>query len=165
MPNTPTQVADDVIVKIEYSLAIDGEILDSSAEEGPLEYLQGHDNLVPGLEKALTGMEIGDELKVTVEPDEGYGVYDDEAVSHIPRLEMPSDIPLEVGTELVMEDDDGSYISAVITWVGADEVKLDFNHPLAGRSLDFEIKIIGLREASAEELEHGHVHASGHHHD
>lgn len=164
MTNSPSQVADGVVVKIEYTLAIAGEILDSSEEEGPLEYLQGHENIVPGLEKALDGKKIGDALKVTVEPEAGYGVYDAEAVSHIPRLEMPVDIPLEVGTELLMEDDDGSYISAVITWVGADEIKLDFNHPLAGRTLDFDIKVVGLREASEEELEHGHVHAPGHQH-
>ncbi len=164
MSKTPEVVNGDVVVKIEYTLTVDGELLDSSEEEGPLEYLHGYDNIVPGLEKALAGKSIGDTVKVTVKPEEGYGEYDDGATAFVPRLEMPDEIPLEAGTEIVMEDDEGDYVTAIITWVGADEVKLDFNHPLAGYTLDFDVKVIGLREATEEELDHGHVHAEGHEH-
>jgi FKBP-type peptidyl-prolyl cis-trans isomerase SlyD len=160
----PTTVADGVVVKIEYTLIVDSEVLDSSNEEGPLEYLHGHRNIVPGLEKVLVGKKVGDSLQVSVPPEEGYGVYDDEASTFVPREEIPADVPLEPGVELVMEDDDGEELSAVITWVGADEVQLDFNHPLAGRTLEFEVKVVGLREATEEELEHGHAHMDGHGH-
>lgn len=164
MTKKPTVVADDVVVEIEYTLTVDGEIVDSSEEEGPLEYLHGYENIVPGLEKALAGKKVGDSVKVTVKPEEGYGEYDDEAVAFVPRMEIPSEIPLEEGTEIVMEDEDEDYITAVIAWIGADEVKLDFNHPLAGYTLEFDVKIVGMREAAPEEIDHGHVHAEGHHH-
>ena len=160
----PTQVSDDVVVQIEYKLTVDGEVLDSSEEEGPLEYLHGYDNIVPGLEEALEGKKIGDSLHVTVKPDDGYGEYDEEAVSLVPRKEIPQDIPLKEGTEIMMEDEDGDHVSAVITWIGPDKVKLDFNHPLAGYTLDFDVKVIGLRAATEEELDHGHVHMEGHEH-
>jgi len=157
-------VEHDVVVKIEYMLTVDGEVLDSSEEEGPMEYLHGYGNIVEGLENALKGLKVGDEIKVTVPPEEGYGEYDPEANAHVPRMELPPEIPLEEGTEIVMEDDDGTVMQAVITWVGADEVKLDFNHPLAGYTLDFEVKIVGLRAPTEDELDHGHAHEEDHHH-
>ncbi len=160
----PTQIADDVVVKIEYTLTVEGEILDSSADEGPLEYLHGHENIVAGLELALTGKKVGDKISVTVEPAAGYGEYDDESVAFVDRMEIPVGVPLEEGTEIVMEDDDGEAMSATITWVGPDEVKLDFNHPLAGETLHFEVEIVGLRAPTVEELDHGHVHDEGYHH-
>jgi FKBP-type peptidyl-prolyl cis-trans isomerase SlyD len=160
----PTTIADDVVVKIEYTLIVDSEVLDSSADEGPLEYLHGHDNIVAGLEAALSGKKVGDSLQVTISPEDGYGEYDDEATAYVPREEIPTDVPLEEGVEIVMEDDEGDVMSAVIVWVGADEVKLDFNHPLAGRELEFEVKVVGLRAATEEELEHGHAHVEGHEH-
>jgi FKBP-type peptidyl-prolyl cis-trans isomerase SlyD len=160
----PISIADGVVAKIEYTLIVDSEVLDSSNDEGPLEYLHGHGNIVPGLEKVLVGKKVGDSLQVTVSPEEGYGEYDEEATAHVPREEIPADVPLEPGVELVMEDDDGEELSAVITWVGPDEVQLDFNHPLAGRTLEFEVKVVGLREATEEELEHGHAHMEGEEH-
>lgn len=165
MAKTPTLVADDVVVEIEYTLTVDGEVLDSSEEDGPLEYLHGYENIVLGLERALTGKAVGDTVKVTVKPEDGYGELDEEAIVFVPREEIPAEIPLEEGTEIVMEDDDGEYVTAIISWIGADEVKLDFNHPLAGYTLNFDVKVVGLREATEEELDHGHVHAGGHHHD
>ncbi len=161
----PGVVARNVVVKIEYTLTVDGEVVDTSEEEGPLEYLHGHGNIVDGLENALEGKKIGDRLQVSVPPAEGYGEYDDEAQAHVPRLELPADIPAEEGTELVIEDEDGDFLQAVITWVGADEVRLDFNHPLAGYALDFDVEVVGLRAATSEELDHGHAHMEGHEHD
>ena len=160
MPN-PTTIADDVVVEIEYTLTVEGEVLDSSEEEGPLAYLHGHDNIVPGLEKALAGKKVGDSVTVTVSAEEGYGEYDEEATAYVPRAEIPADVPIEEGVEIVMEDEEGDVLAAVITWVGADEVKLDFNHPLAGRALDFDVKVVGLRAATEEELDHGHAHMEG----
>jgi FKBP-type peptidyl-prolyl cis-trans isomerase SlyD len=165
MSSEPTIIADNVVVKIEYTLTVDGEVVDSSAEEGPLEYLHGHQNIVEGLEKALTGKKVGEAVAVVVPPEQGYGAYDDDATAFVDRLEMPADVPLEEGVEIVMEDEDGDYMTAYIAWVGADEVKLDFNHPLAGETLHFDVKITGLRQPTAEELDHGHVHDHKHGHE
>jgi FKBP-type peptidyl-prolyl cis-trans isomerase SlyD len=162
MSSEPTIIADNVVVKIEYTLTVDGEVVDSSAEEGPLEYLHGHQNIVEGLEKALTGKKVGEAVTVVVPPEQGYGAYDDDATAFVDRLEMPAGVPLEEGVEIVMEDEDGDYMTAYIAWVGADEVELDFNHPLAGETLNFEVEVIGLRQPTEEELDHGHVHDHKH---
>jgi FKBP-type peptidyl-prolyl cis-trans isomerase SlyD len=160
----PTTVKDGVVVSIDYELTVDGEILDASEESEPLEYLHGYSNIVPGLEDKLTGLSIGDTIKVTVSPDDGYGEYDEEAVARVPRIEFPAEIPLEVGVEIAVREEDGSLMSATIAWVGADEVELDFNHELAGKTLHFDVKILGLRLPTDEELEHGHAHGAGHDH-
>lgn len=159
-----TRAADDLVVTIEYELTVDGEVLDSSAEEGPLEYLHGHENIISGLEKELTGMQAGESKKVIVAPEEGYGLVDPEAVLEIPREEFPDELPLEIGTELEMTDDEGDMLFAKILEVGKETVKLDTNHPLAGKTLYFEVKVVALRAASDEELEHGHVHSGHEHH-
>ncbi len=159
--DAPAQISENVVVKIEYMLRVNDEVLDSSEQEGPLEYLHGHGNIVAGLEAALTGKMIGDRLRVTVSPEQGYGAYDEQAVAFVPRIEIPGEIPLVAGTELVFEDDEGNFLEATINWIGADEVKLDFNHPLAGETLDFDIRVVGLRKATEQELEHGHAHPEG----
>jgi len=159
----PTVVADDVVVSMEYTLTVNGEVLDSSEETDPLEFLQGHQNIVPGLERELYGMKIGDSKKVTVSPEDAYGTIDKDAFLEISRDEFPEDIPLEVGVELDLRDDEDEVMSATISEVEGDMVQLDLNHPLAGETLQFDIKITGLRIPTEEELEHGHVH--GHDHD
>ncbi len=160
----PAEVANDVVVSMEYTLTVDGAIVDSSDEDGPLEFLQGHGNIISGLEKALYGMKTGENKRVVVGPAEGYGDYDPKAVMDVPRREFPREIPLKPGVELEVTDQDGDTQFARIVSVGKDEVKLDFNHPLAGKTLHFEITIGDLRIASSEELAHGHVHAHGHGH-
>jgi len=159
----PTVVADDVVVTMDYTLIVNGEVIDSSDGNDPLEFLQGHQNIVPGLERELYGLKIGDSKKVTVAPAEGYGEVDLDAFLDISRSEFPDDIPLEIGVELDLRDDDGEVMSATISQVEGDNVQLDLNHPLAGETLEFDVKIVGLRQPTEEELEHGHVH--GHDHD
>jgi len=158
-----TTVANDLVVSIEYTLTVDGELIDSSEGEGPLDYLHGHANIIPGLEKELTGMSIGDSKKVKVAPAEAYGELDEEAVIEIPRDEFPEDVPLEPGIELEITDDEGDTMFAQIVEIGDDNILLDTNHPLAGKTLHFDVKVTGLREATDVELEHGHVHF-GHDH-
>ena len=161
----PTQVEDDVVVTIEYKLLVDGEILDSTDEEGPLDYLQGHDNIIQGLEKELAGMKVGDAKKVTVSPEDGYGDLDPNAIFDLPRDEFPDDVPLEEGIELEITDHNGEVMLAKIVGVGEEEIRLDTNHPLAGKTLHFEVTIKNLRKASPEEIDHGHAHfGDGHHH-
>lgn len=155
---SPNQVADDVVVSIDYTLTVDGEVVDSTEGDDPLQFLQGHQNIIPGLEKALAGMKIGESKKVVVDPKEAYGEVDPENVIEVPRDEFPDEIPLEPGIELEVKNADGEELSATIIAITGDTVKLDFNHPLAGKKLTFEVEVVDLREASEEELTHGHVH-------
>jgi FKBP-type peptidyl-prolyl cis-trans isomerase SlyD len=157
-PKKPAVVVDDVVVTLEYKLTVDGELVDSSEESGPVEFIQGHDNIVPGLERVLYNLKVGDQQKVTISAEEGYGPIDPEAFMMVPRSEIPEDIPMEKGVELEIQNDDGEFTVAVIEEVTRDSVKLNFNHPLAGKELHFDVNIVDIREATPEELEHGHVH-------
>lgn len=156
--NKPKEVADDVVVSIEYTLTVESEVVDSTEGDEPLQFLQGHQNIIPGLERELTGMKIGESKKVVVPPAEAYGALDPENIVDVPRSEFPTEIPLETGTELEVKNADGEVLSATITEINGDSVKLDFNHPLAGKELSFDVTIVDLRLASEEELAHGHVH-------
>lgn len=153
-----TQVADDLVVTIDYSLTVGGEVIDSSEEEGPLDYLHGHGNIIVGLEKELTGMQVGDSKTVSISPEEGYGEVDPESFFDLPRDEFPEDVPLEIGIELEITDHDGDMMFAKIVEVSEESVKLDTNHPLAGETLEFEVTVKAIRKATAEEIEHGHAH-------
>ncbi len=159
-----TKVEDGQVVSLEYSLTVDGELMDSSAGHGPLEFLQGVGNIIPGLENELYGMAIGESKKVIVSAAEGYGELDPDAYSDVPRADFPDHIPAEVGTELQVQDEDGQPLYARIDLVTDDLIRLDFNHPLAGKELNFEVKVVGLRTATAEEMEHGHAHGDEHQH-
>ncbi len=160
-----TLVADDLVVTMDYTLTVDEQIVDSSDEEGPIQYLQGYGNIIPGLEAHLGGLAIGESMDVTVAAKDAYGEFDSEQIVNIPLDEFPEDICVETGVELEMKDQDGDMLFARIVSVGKARAKLDFNHPLAGKELHFNVTIIGLRLPTAEELEHGHVHGSeGHVH-
>lgn len=151
-------VEKDVVVTLDYTLEVGGEIVDTSEGGDPIIFLQGHGQIIPGLETALYGMRIGDSKNVQVSPQEGYGEIDEKAFTLIPRDEFPSDIPLEPGVGLRLRDEEGEVMDAQIDSVDADNVRLDFNHPLAGKDLQFSITVLDLREATREEIEHGHVH-------
>jgi FKBP-type peptidyl-prolyl cis-trans isomerase SlyD len=160
-----TQVADDLVVTMDYSLTVDGEIVDSSEDDGPIEFLHGYGNIIPGLESHLGGLAIGESLQVTVAAKDAYGQFDPEQVVDVPLDEFPEEICVEPGVELEMKDQDGDMLSARIVSVGKSRAKLDFNHPLAGKELTFDVTIVALRLPTPEELEHGHVHGSqGHVH-
>jgi FKBP-type peptidyl-prolyl cis-trans isomerase SlyD len=159
------QVAEDLVVTMDYTLTVDDEIVDSSAEEGPIQFLHGHGNIIPGLEAHLGGLKVGESLRVSVAPKDAYGEFDSEQIVDIPLDEFPEEICVEPGVELEMKDQDGDQLFARIISVGKSRAKLDFNHPLAGKQLNFDITIVALREPTPEELEHGHVHGSeGHVH-
>jgi FKBP-type peptidyl-prolyl cis-trans isomerase SlyD len=157
-------VQDGQVVSMEYTLKVDGEILDSSNEAGPLQFLAGYGNIIPGLEKEMIGMKIGDSKNVVVRPEEGYGEFDEEAFAEVPRGEFPKDMKLEEGLELHVTDEDGNQQMARVNSFNDDSVRLDFNHPLAGAELHFSVKVIALRDPTDEELDHGHVHEPGHSH-
>lgn len=166
MPHLLAAVGDDLVVTLEYSLRLDdGREIDRSDSEEPLQFLQGHGQIIPGLENALYGMTIGEEKHVVVEPAKGYGEYDPEDVDTMPRDAFPADLRLAKGVRLALRDSDtGEQFEATVTEVRPENVALDFNHPLAGRTLYFDVKVAGLRQATDEELAHGHVHAPGQSH-
>ena len=157
-------VQDGVVVSIEYTLKIDNEVVDSSEGHGPLQFLAGHGNIVAGLESEMQGMKVGDSKNVVVAPADGYGEYDDKAFMDVPSKQFPADMKVEEGLELTVRDDSGEGRYARIERVEGETVRLNFNHPLAGDELHFDVKVVALREPTAEELDHGHVHEGGHHH-
>jgi FKBP-type peptidyl-prolyl cis-trans isomerase SlyD len=159
------EIAADRVVTIHYTLKDDnGAVLDSSAGGDPLAYIQGHGNLVSGLEKALEGKQDGNTLSVVVPPAEGYGVRDEGLIQRVPKRTLQGSGEIKKGMQFQARTDDGMRLFTVTAVVG-DMVTLDGNHPLADQRLHFDVTIVGVREATAEELEHGHVHgAGGHHH-
>lgn len=157
-------VKDGQVVSMEYTLWVDGKVLDSSDGAGPLEFLAGYGNIIPGLETEMTGMKIGDSKEVTVAPADGYGEYDDAAFMDVPRKDFPADMEVEAGLELNVSDDEGHARYARVESMDKDAVRLNFNHPLAGAELKFNVKVVGLRAPTEEELEHGHAHEGGGHH-
>ncbi len=164
--STPT-VADGHVIGIFYTLKNDeGETLDSNSDdEHPLTYLHGAQNIVPGLESALSGKEPGDEVAVTVAPHDGYGERRPELVQAIPRNDLPSDTEPEPGMHVAGQGPDGTPVQGIIAAVDEGSVTIDFNHPLAGENLHFEVRIAEVRQATSEEREHGHPHGpDGHAH-
>jgi FKBP-type peptidyl-prolyl cis-trans isomerase SlyD len=158
-------IAADSVVSIHYKLTLDdGNVVDSSEGRDPLSYLHGHGNIVAGLEEALTGQAAGAEVKVTVSPEQGYGARDDRAVQTVPRGAFPPDAQLSEGLSFQARDEAGGPLMGTITKLEADEVTVDFNHPLAGQNLHFEVSITEVRTATEEEISHGHVHGPGGHH-
>jgi FKBP-type peptidyl-prolyl cis-trans isomerase SlyD len=157
--NNPQVVNDDVVVSLDYTLTVDGQVVDSTEGDEPLQFLQGHQNIIPGLERELTGMHVGESKTVSVPAVEAYGEIDPDNIVDVPRSEFPQEIPLETGIELEVKNADGEVLTATIADVDTESVKLDFNHPLAGKELTFNVTVVELRAPTDEELAHGHVHA------
>lgn len=159
-------VADGLVVSLAYVLRLDdGEEIDSAASDDPLVYLHGAQNIIPGLEQALTGLKVGDARKVSVNPDDAYGDVDPDAYELVPYDAFPGDVDLEEGMGLRMVDNNtGQQMEAYITELRDDGALLDMNHPLAGETLHFEIEIVGLRRATSDEIAHGHAHTADHTH-
>ena len=158
------KVKDGHVVSMEYTLKVDGEVADTSEGREPLEFVHGAGNIIPGLEREMTGMAIGESKEVVVPPADGYGEEDEKAFMDVPREQFPEEIPMKVGTELQVQNQAGQPMYARIDMVGDKNVRLNFNHPLAGKELHFAVKVVGVRDATDEEKEHGHVHSPGHHH-
>jgi FKBP-type peptidyl-prolyl cis-trans isomerase SlyD len=154
------------VVGIDYSLHLgDGKVVDASAPGDPLTYLHGEGQIVPGLESALEGLDVGDSKKVVVAPAEGYGEHDARGVQEVPRTAFPAGFDPKVGMELTAEGQDGQPVPFSIREVKPESVVIDLNHPLAGKTLHFDVTIREVREATDDEKEHGHAHgAHGHDH-
>lgn len=158
------QIADKTVVSIHYTLTnADGETLDSSVGQDPLVYLHGSNNIIVGLEAALLGKSAGDTLQVSVEPGEGYGELRDELIQEVDRSAFQGVDEIDVGMQFMAQTPWGEQPVTVVK-VEGDNITLDGNHPLAGQVLNFDVEVVEIREASAEELDHGHVHGPGGHH-
>ena len=157
-------IANQHVVAIDYTLSNDaGEVIDSSAGAEPLVYLHGAGNIIAGLEKALLGKAVGDELDVSIEPKDAYGEYSAELITNLGREMFEGVDQLEVGMQFHASAPDGGMQIVTIRDIDGDQVTIDGNHPLAGQQLNFKVKVVSVRAASEEELAHGHVHGEGGH--
>jgi FKBP-type peptidyl-prolyl cis-trans isomerase SlyD len=152
------------VVTINYTLTDEtGSLLESSEGQEPLTYLHGAGNLIPGLEASLEGKTAGASLKVSVPPEDAYGVWDQEKVMDIPKSQFSGVENVEAGMQFSVQSEAGEEV-VTVSKVEGEMVTIDANHPLAGKTLTFDVTIVGIREATAEELDHGHVHSHGGHH-
>jgi FKBP-type peptidyl-prolyl cis-trans isomerase SlyD len=152
------------VVSIDYTLTdARGEILDSSKGNTPLSYIQGHGNIIPGLENSLEGRSAGDSFKLTVPPKDAYGEREEGRTMHIKREQFKGVDDLEVGMQFHAQGEGGPQV-VTITAIEGDTVTVDGNHPLSGMTLNFDVSVVEVRDATKEELEHGHVHGPGGHH-
>jgi FKBP-type peptidyl-prolyl cis-trans isomerase SlyD len=151
------QIQDNSVVSFDYTLKSDaGELIDSSEGHEPLTYLHGVGQIVLGLEQAMAGQQPGDELSVTVEPDQAYGQHDPQLVQPIPRDRFEGIDRIEPGMQFTAQTEAGPR-TVTVTEVADDQVTIDANHPLAGQTLHFDVTVRDVREATDEELEHGHA--------
>jgi len=149
------RLKNDMVGMLAYTLVVDGEVVETVDRAAPIEYLHGAQNIVEGLETALEGKQAGDTFEVTVEPEQGYGEYLEEDIETVPAEEFEDLGELEVGMELEMVDEDGDIVEAIVMEITPTEVVLDFNPPLAGKTLHYTVEVVGVREATDEELEMG----------
>lgn len=160
-------IAKDTVVSLSYELRVNGEMVDTAEPANPLEFLYGHGQLLQLFEDNISGMRVGDSFNFVVPCEEGYGKVNDMAIVELPKEifkvdgEVQEDL-LVLGRRLPMRDSDGNALEGTIVEIADEVVVMDFNHPLAGQDLYFTGKIEGIREATSEELQHGHVHGQSH---
>lgn len=154
------QITKYKVASIHYTLTDnDGNVLDSSAGRDPLTYIQGIGNLIPGMEEGLEGKTKGEKFNLKVSPEKGYGVKDDALTQKVPRSAFGTQ---EVKVGMQFQTNQGGVVT--VTHVGLSEVTVDANHPLAGVELNFAVEVLEIRNATDEEISHGHVHGLGGHH-
>jgi len=155
--NDVATVAKNRVVSIEYVLKDDqGQIVDSNQGGDPLVYLHGHGQIVTGLEERLEGVATGEEVHVDIDAEQGYGLHDPSRVFAVPRTQI--DFEVNAGDVVQAQHPDGQTVPLQVVEVNEDKVTLDGNHPMAGKSLHFDVKVVGVRDATEQELDHGHAH-------
>jgi FKBP-type peptidyl-prolyl cis-trans isomerase SlyD len=153
------------VISFNYTLKDDeGTVLDSTSNKTPLTFLSGMNQILPKLEQELNGMLIGGKKNVKVNAADAYGEYDEKAIQNIKKEQFPSEAKLEVGMRYVANSPDGGQMPFTITEVNEKDITVDFNHPLAGKNLEFDVELVDIRDATTEEMQHGHVHGPGGHH-
>lgn len=155
------QISENKVVSIHYTLTNNkGEVLDSSTGKSPLAYLHGNKNIIVGLENALIGKEVGAKFNITIPPEEGYGVHNESLIQVIPKNVFQGIENIESGMQFQAKSDEGIQI-VTVTKVDGDKITVDGNHALAGETLIFDVEVTDIRDATQEELQHGHVHGPG----
>ncbi len=158
-------IGDKLVVSIHYKLTnAEGKVLDSSEGTDPLNYLHGAGNIIPGLENALVGKVKGDSLEVTIQPEEAYGLPVPELVQKVPMEMFQGVEKIDIGMVFQTQTPEGQAMMVTVTAIEGDEVTIDGNHPLAGETLTFNVTVDDIRDATEEEVQHGHVHEPGHSH-
>ncbi|HMU43798.1 MAG TPA: peptidylprolyl isomerase [Ignavibacteriaceae bacterium] len=155
------------VIKFSYTLRDEqGNILDSTEKSGALSFLTGSGQIIPKLEEELSVMLIGSKKNIHIDAQDAYGEYESEAIQTVKRIEFPEDMNLEIGQSYYANTPDGGQMPFLIKEINDDEVIIDFNHPLAGVNLDFDVQLVDVRDATQEEISHGHVHGANdnHHH-
>lgn len=159
------QIEKHKVVSIDYSLKDDeGTLIDTSEGADPLAYLHGMGNIIPGLENELEGKAVGDTLSVRIAPEDGYGERSDALTQIVPKNMFEGVEEIQVGMQFHAADGNGQTQVVTVAAVEGDDVTIDANHPLAGVHLNFDVKVVDIRDASQEEIEHGHAHGDGGHH-
>ncbi len=154
-------IADQKVVSIHYKLTDDdGQVIQDSTGGDPLSYIHGAGNIIPGLESALAGKSEGDKLNVCVDPDQGYGARNDALIQELPRKVFEGIEDIQEGMQFQAHSEQGTQVITVKK-VDGDRITVDGNHPLAGQTLNFEVEVDNVRDATAEEIAHGHVHKEG----
>jgi FKBP-type peptidyl-prolyl cis-trans isomerase SlyD len=157
------EVSKDRVVSIDYTLTGDqGQLLDTSNGREPLAYLHGAGNIIPGLESALEGKNEGEQVNVTIQPGQAYGEHDPKLIQIVPRKAFTGTPSITPGMQFQGNTNQGPRIITV-TKVEGDDITIDANHPLAGKTLNFDVKVVAIRAATPEEISHGHAHQPGGH--
>jgi FKBP-type peptidyl-prolyl cis-trans isomerase SlyD len=156
-------ISENKVVQMHYELKNnEGQTLDSSKDKPPLAYIHGKGNIIPGLEKELLNKTKGDKIKTVIAPAEAYGVKDDQKIFKVAKKQFQGDGEIQIGMQIQAETD-GRMEVGTIEGIEGDDVTLNFNHPLAGETLHFDVEVVEVRDATKEELDHGHVHGEGGH--
>ena len=159
------KIAENKVVTINYTLRDDDKTILDSAQDSDFAYLHGAQNIIPGLESALEGKAVNDELSVSIAPADGYGERNDDMTQIVPKEMFGVDGDIQVGQQFHAASPEGHEIMVTVMAIDDENITVDGNHPLAGATLHFEVKVMDIRDASEEELEHGHVHGpDGHDH-
>ncbi len=157
-------IENDKVVLMNYTLTNDkGDVVDSSEGQEPLAYIQGYQNIIPGLEKEMAGKKVGDKFKAVVQPEEGYGKFNPALIQVVKKEMFKGVDELDLGMQFNAQLEDGA-ILMTITKIDGDDITIDGNHALADQVLTFDVEVMEIRDATAEELEHKHVHGVGGHH-
>ncbi len=157
-------ITENKVVVLDYTLTDDNDQILDQSSDGQFAYLHGASNIIPGLENALADKKVGDNVKVKINPEEGYGQRDDKLIQDVSINMFESADQVKVGQQFHAQGEDGHAILITVTKVEDDTVTIDGNHPLAGENLNFDVTIVDIREATQDEISHGHAHHGDHHH-
>lgn len=160
-----TTITENSVVQFNYTLKDDnGQVIDQSPEGHPLAYLHGHQNIIPGLEAQMLGKSVGDKFTAVIAPEDAYGEFDEAAVQEVPKENFQGVDSIQAGMQFQSQTDDGHVMLVTVRDVQDDVVIVDANHPLAGKTLHFDVEVVDIRPATQDEIAHGHAHGVGGHH-